>query len=705
MWIGALRLAVVLALGAVFDLTGGAGASRIALAQTSPATSSRPSGQLTAQSPADAGTLPSTDKGEAVAEARRSIGAVAAGGKLPPEQGLFGFLLPYTPSLFDLGVVAARNVAVVTYGSRRYDPVTRALVVSGLDIRRDAFHLAIGQARISADQVVLAGVALDTGDLPLDPLVREVLKKLDRQTVIGDIVMAFDANAPTADYAVTASIAFDGAGTLDLSADLLGFHILAPLDAADRTLGIQEDLQPESSGPQVVGKLRAASLSFRDSGLIAALYDVVGRSQGMSSDQARGTAAMMAGIGVASLTGALAGPPNPDLRTKTADWSATVQSFLRDPGRLTVTLSPPQPFDLSVLNTRGLTSDDVLVLGPRVVSGPDQRIALVDPARIAAAPGGPITETLPAAKAFIDGVGVPQDLARGVALALVPAAKGNRVAIALLSRAVALDPGVAIPQDQLRSAYVALLLAGADGLLAEGGSADALRDRLSPEEIAVAEDEALTRWRETAAGQAQHTAELAAFESRDWAAIRSFAYAYYEGTTMPRNAMRAYGWTSIAAAGGDRIAASLRDDLTRAVAAGRIVLPLDRARQATDDLWTLIVKKNTALDPAAAMTGQDTGAQEGGGTSPAAPRTGEALPPASRGIQGLQGDTAGPIDRESGQKPGPSQGQGAGDGSRGIGGDFEPRPQAKPSPGSRALTTDPAKLDGAPPATGEFPAK
>ena len=653
MWIGALRLAVVLVVGAAFDLTGAIGANRIALAQTSPSASSQSSGQLTAQSPAEPSALPAIAKPGIVPEVRRSAPGVPGVAKLAPEQGLLAFLLPYTPSLFDLSVVAARNVAVVTYGSRRYDPVTRALVISGLDIRRDTFHLAIGQARISADQAVLTGVALDTADLPLDPLVREVLDKLDRQTVTGDIVVAFDADAPTADYALTASIALEGAGTLDLSADLLGFHILAPLDTADRTLGIPAELQPKSDGPEVVGELRTASLSFRDSGLIAALYDVVGRSQGLSPDQARGTAAMMAGIGVASLTGALEGPPSPELQTKTADWSASIQAFLREPGRLTVTLSPAQPFDLSILNARGLTADDVLALGPQVVSGPDQRIALVDPARIAAMPGGPITDTLPAAKAFIDGVGVPQDLARGVALTLVPAAKGNRVAIALLSRAVALDPGVAIPQDQLRGAYVALLLAGADGLLTDGGTADALRDRLSPEEIAAGEDDALVRWRETAAGKAQHAAELAAFENRDWAAIRSFAYAYYEGTAMPRNAMRAYGWASIAAAGGDRIAASLRDDLTRAVAAGRIVLPLDRARQATDDLWALIVTKNIALDPAAPMAGAGSGVQS---------------PPV--------GDANRPVDQGAGKKQRPAGSQGSGADSGGL----DSGPQTVPSP-------------------------
>ena len=630
MWIGALRLAAVLAVGAAFDLAGGTATTRVALAQTPPAATSKPSGQLTAQSPAGEVASPLSGEPAAAVSERARTGV---GGRVPAEQGLIAFLLPYTPSLFDFGILAARNVAVVTYGARRYDPVTRALVVSGLDVRRDGFHLRIAQARFSSDQLVFSGFAVETADLPLDPVTRAVLKKLGRQTITGDLVMAFVADAPTADYAVTASIAVEGAGTLDLTADLLGFHILAPLDAAEGRLGVPAETGTKSGTPEVAGRLRAGSFSFRDAGLIAALYDVVGRSQGMSPDQARGTAAMMAGIGVASLTSALEGPAGPDLRAKTAEWSATVQAFLRDPKRLTVTLDPPQPFDLSILNDHGLTAADILSLDPGVVSGPDQRIALVDPAGVAAAPGGPTTETLPAAKAFIDGIGVPQDLTRGVALTLSPAAEGNRVAIALLSRAVALDPGVAIAQDQLRGAYVALLLAGADGLLAEGGSADALRDRLSPEEIATAEDDALTRWRETASGKTQHAAELAAFEGRDWPAIRSFAYAYWEGTAMPRNAMRAYGWASIAAAGGDRIAASLRDDLTRAVAAGRIALPLDRARHATDDLWKLIVTRNTALDPARAMSGEDAGPPTAGGQPqeaypavPDAPRSNPATP-------------------------------------------------------------------------------
>ena len=79
--------------------------------------------------------------------------------------------------------------------------------------------------------------------------------------------------------------------------------------------------------------------------------------------------------------------------------------------------------------------------------------------------------------------------------------------------------------------------------------------------MAAAEDDAQLRWRRTPAGEARHAAEVAAFGQRDWAAIRRLAFGYYEGIETPRNGMRAYGWATIAAAGGDRIAAGLRDDL------------------------------------------------------------------------------------------------------------------------------------------------
>jgi len=506
--------------------------------------------------------------------------AEGAGGTLP--ESLFEFALPYSPYLFDLALYAGRSVAEITYDERRYDDVTGSLVVSGLRIRRDDFSADIGQMRLSADQVIYEAVAVDTRALSLEPSVRAVLQRLDRELLIGDIVMTGRSDVAAADIDWQVSVAVDGVGTLDVSGDLRGFHVLLPLD----------DLDGGGMGdtPVLAGRLQSAEVSFTDAGLVEALYAVFGGMQGMTADQARGTASMLAGIGVATMFSDLPGGPDPRLQELSQEWSASIQAFLARPDRVTVRLEPAEAFDLRRLITdTPIRAADILALSPQVVTGPAPQFVLRDPDSLALAPDADLDEVLPAARALIDGHGVPQDIAQGVALLLPAVASDNRDAIALLARALALNPRVVIPQDGLRDAYVALLLARADGISMDGDSLVAVQGRLSPEEVAAAEDDAQLRWRRTPAGKARHAVEVAAFGQRDWATIRRLAFGYYEGLETPRNGMRAYGWASIAAAGGDRIAAGLRDDLVAAVNAGRFVLPMERAKTATAELWKLLI--------------------------------------------------------------------------------------------------------------------
>ncbi|WP_206453770.1 hypothetical protein [Aurantimonas marina] len=537
--------------------------------------------------------------------------AARADAKWP--DGLLAFALPYSPYLFDLVVYAGRSVAEITYGTRRYDPVMRSLVVTDLEIRRDALQASIGQIRVSADEAVYENVAVDTRALPLDPTTRAVLRKLDREILTGDVALSGRMDAAAADYDLSASLRIEGAGTLEITAELEGFHILAPLEGFDDAAA--------GGSPKLAGRLRSARIAFADAGLASVLYEVFGGQQGMTAEQARGTASMMAGIGVTALFSELPGGASPRLREMARGWSATIQSFLIQPDRLEVSFYPASPLELTRLTQGVIGAEDILALNPAVVAGASQTTALVDPATITLAPDGPIEAVLPAAEALIEGRGVPQDIARGVTLLLPAAGSDNRAAIGLLARALALDPGVVIAQEQLRGAYVAVLLARADRLTGENVGIDALRRRLSPDELAVAEDEALQRWRRTKIGESQRQIEIGAFEAHDWPTIRRLAFAYYEGATMPRNLMRAYGWASIAAAGGDRLAAGLRDNLTAAVSEGRIVLPMERARKATDDLWRLIVSK-----PSADASDADTKQPDGKAPAAASPGSPAASP-------------------------------------------------------------------------------
>ncbi|MCD1645013.1 hypothetical protein [Aurantimonas coralicida] len=545
--------------------------------------------------------------------------AEAAGGSEGALAGsLFEFALPYSPYLFDLALYAGRGVAEITYDARRYDDVTQALIVTGLKIRRDDFTAEIGQMRLSAEQAVYESVAVDTRALPLDPPVRAVLQQLDREVLTGDIVVAGRTDVAAADYDLQASVAIDGVGTLDLSADLRGFHILLPLDEFEGGAG--------SDDPVLAGRLQSAEASFADAGLVEALYHVVGAMQGMTADQARGTAGMMAGIGVAAVFADMPGAPDPRLQAMAREWSASVQAFLAKPDRLSLRLQPAAPFDLARLTGDApVGAAEIVALAPSVAAGPAPAIALLDPDTLVSGPDADLAAVLTTADALIAGRGVPQDIVRAVTILLPAVEKDNRAAIGLLARALALNPRVAIPQDGLRGAYVALLLARADGIAIADDSLAAVQGRLSPEEVAAAEDDAQLRWRRTPAGEARHAAEVAAFGQRDWAAIRRLAFGYYEGIETPRNGMRAYGWATIAAAGGDRIAASLRDDLVAAVNSGRFILPMERAKAATADLWKLLIAEapDAAGDEAAADSGEATGTD--GAEMPAArPEAGQA---------------------------------------------------------------------------------
>ena len=557
--------------------------------------------------------------------------AEAAGGSEGAlASSLFEFALPYSPYLFDLALYAGRGVAEITYDARRYDDVTQALIVTGLKIRRDDFTAEIGQMRLSAEQAVYESVAVDTRALPLDPPVRAILQQLDREVLTGDIVVTGRTDVAAADYDLQASVAIDGVGTLDLSADLRGFHILLPLDEFEGGAG--------SDDPVLAGRLQSAEASFTDAGLVEALYHVVGSMQGMTADQARGTAGMMAGIGVAAVFADMPGAPDPRLQAMAREWSASVQAFLAKPDRLSLRLQPAAPFDLARLTGDApIGAAEIVALAPLVAAGPAPAIALLDPDTLVLGPDADLAAVLTTADALIAGRGVPQDIVRAVTILLPAVEKDNRAAIVLLARALALNPRVAIPQDGLRGAYVALLLARADGLAAVQG-------RLSPEEVAAAEDDAQLRWRRTPAGEARHAAEVAAFGQRDWAAIRRLAFGYYEGIETPRNGMRAYGWATIAAAGGDRIAAGLRDDLVAAVNSGRFILPMERAKAATADLWKLLIAE--APDAAGAEPEPDSGEATGteGAEMPAAPPEADQAgnEDAEQGSMGEEGTNAVP---------------------------------------------------------------
>lgn len=522
-------------------------------------------------------------------------------------QTLADLLMPYAPYLFDLAVLSGRNFAEVTYASRRYDPVTRDFVATGVAIHRDAFSATIARIRIGGGVQRLEGVAVDTRALPLDPAVRQTLQKLGRETVTGDVSLSSaGGNAAAADYRLDLGLQLDGIADLAVSLDVAGFHILMPLHEADPAGGASDE-------PVVAGRLQSGRIAYDDKGLLPAVFEVYGAQQGLSGTQFAGMASMLATAGIAGAFGDAAGKVSPALQARAQGWASTLQTFIAHPSHLEVTLAPPEPVELSWLQGEPDVEAAIAALNPQVGLEAAPSVPLVAADSFPAAASG--SEAVAAARQLIEGVGVPQDVARGLELALPEAAKGDNAALRLVSDALSRQPALAVADGAGQRSYVTLLLAHADGVALPEDLLSGLRASIGGEAAAAAEDEALDAWMKTDAGQAHRRQEAEALAARNWSTIGKLAFAYYEGDAVPRNLTRAYGWSLIAAAGGDAAATALRDDLNQAASDGRIDLPVTRARVIANGLWALILKQDAAVAPAPA----DAGHAEPQAPTPAAP--------------------------------------------------------------------------------------
>lgn len=511
---------------------------------------------------------------------------------------LADFLLPYAPIIFDTVVSYSRYVVAVTYDARRYDPVTRDFVVSGLKLGREGFEASVDTIRIGASTSSYEGIAVDTRRLPLEPPLRDALKRLDSEVLRGSVVTSLSGDAASASYDLAVTADFEKIGLLTLAAKVDGFHVLVPLGGYEAELDPAAvpggDAAAPSQMPVVLGTLQGATLSFDDRGLTPVLLAIAGEAQNMTADAMRGAVSAMAAPVLASAMEELPGGASPALQARAAGWSATLQDFLAKPGHIELRLTPPTPFPLSQLK-EGMRVDEALIvsLNPDLSTVAGAPTAFVDPETDTVVG----RDDMSLAERLVEGRGLPQDIGRGVALALADVAAGRPEAASIAVRGIGLDPDGAVSNDTAPASYVLLLLAKVRGERVPDAALASVRARLSEEAVAAAENQALNEWREGEAGTRQRAAEDKAAGARDWAGLRRLAFDYYEGRRAPRNVTRAFTLAEVAAAGGDRMAASLRDDLLRAERDGRLVFPVDAGRQAAVTLWSKIVTASAAAQP------------------------------------------------------------------------------------------------------------
>jgi TPR repeat protein len=518
-----------------------------------------------------------------------------------PNLSLSQWVLPYAPYIFDIVVTFARSVAVITYQSRGYDPVTRDFVVRGLSIGREGVDVAIDRIRINAATQLYEGIAIDTRAIPMEAAARDTLKKLDAEIIRGDVVSSVVADIASASYDIDVKARFENIGALGLAAKVEGFHVLLPLDEVAAELeppgtdgAMPAEPDAASEAPVLAGRLQSASLTYDDAGLTEIGFQIAAEAQQMTAGQLQGAIATMLVPMIASLFQDMPGGASPELMQRAVGWSGALQAYLADPQHIEIRFSPEEPFDLAQLKP-GVALDEtmILALNPEVSAEASEVTALVDP-RSGAAIGA---DDLSLAERLVEGLGIPQDVKRGVALALSDIAAGQPEAAAIVVRGIVLDPDSAVTADTAASSYVLLLLAQARGTAVPEAILGAVRARLTPEQVAAQEKLALAQWRESD-GEGQEGRESAAIEARDWGALRDLAFDYYEGAGVPRNVTRAFTFASVAAAGGDRIATTLRDDLLAGLRDKRLAFAPDVARADAAAIWQTIV--TAAGEPAAA---------------------------------------------------------------------------------------------------------
>lgn len=485
------------------------------------------------------------------------------------------FLLPYSPLVFDLAVQVGRSFAVITYGTRAYDPVTQSFVVSDLHIRRGPFDFTAERFRIGEQSTQLGNFAVDLSRLDLPPDVRKGLAALGQERLSGDAVFTFKSDNARAAYDFSLGMDLPRVGQLQVSGAVDGFHILVPMD--DVT-AIEDGGMPVSKAPTVAGTLRSFTLTYRDFGLVDAATTIAAEGQGVSPDQMRAGLAAMPLMSVNALLDGLPGGASPALRAQAEEWARMAGDFVQKKGALRLSLQPAEPVPLE--RFAGGVVDEALItaLNPTVTSGP-AAVALALPAVDTSTPLG-------AANAAILGLGALQDREGGAAALLRLASGGDVGAAVALASAFGTDALPELGPSELPDLYQFLLVGRALGGPVSDGNLAAIATKLTPLAARTAELQAGAYFRErTDRGQnyvAATTDNIAGVSPQE---IRNVAFDYYEGRKIPRDFTEAYALALLAAAAGDLPAQALRDDLARAANDKRLVLSMPDAKARAASLW------------------------------------------------------------------------------------------------------------------------
>ena len=487
-------------------------------------------------------------------------------------------------------VLIARMFVDLTYDSITIEPGSNDLIVTGLRIYPELDWDQDGRCEIGVERVVIADATsfdmlrstMELGGLSLPPAcfqpeMAATLAGLGYDGLTADAMameLAYDLPSSAADLVLQASVV--DAAEIALTAHFDYLFLRVPTGEAGDDAGTDADADAAAE-PIPVARLGSAELVIENDGLWQALEPMMTVQMG---DLTALPQLVQMGVGELFTEGGTR-TPTPEEKAFVENLADEIGRFIADQDRLVLTAAPEEG---SVLLTNEMMASPgalIAALDPVVSATPRAYRDMVAPDELAQAlAGGDALDAetrLRIGRALVTGVGAPRAAEAGRAL-LAPLAEAWDAPAALLTARAAEAAGDG------QAAYAMALRAMAGG---EAG-AIALADQLEPElpltAVLDAQAGAEAGW--PGAAEAGATADQLIAEG-DVGAMRRRAYAASTGRGRPRSYGDAYYWASLAAAAGDRAAASLRQRLDDRFAGQEGWRELADAR-ATDalDTWT-----------------------------------------------------------------------------------------------------------------------
>ena len=448
-------------------------------------------------------------------------------------------------------ILLARTFVDLTYDSVAVSPDGMSLTINGAKIFPELPWDQDGNCVVEIDRLSSDGVlsfetlqstiSISGANVPaacFDPDMGGMMQSFGYDGLTADtmsIEIAYDMPSSAADVTVQASLV--DAADLSIAATFDYLWIRVPVDGY--------------GDPEPVAYLGEAEIALQNNGLWERLEPMMAAQMG-DLNAIPGMIQMMGGQ-------ALAGPdgqPSPEAQAFLGNLSAEVGRFLQEKNRVVVTVAPERSVKLGP-DAFGSPSDVIALLKPEVSGVPVAYRRMVSSDELAAALGGggglDDAARLRVGKALVTGIGAPRSLSDGAAL-LTPLADAWDGEAALLVAQAKAAGG-----DSVGGYAMAMRALAADqkGAIA---MADELEAGMDVADLLATQEAQINAW--PAASEAMGNLQ-GMLSSGDVAGLRRMANAVAIGKGMPRDYVTAYYLASLAAAGGDKGAANLRERLDR----------------------------------------------------------------------------------------------------------------------------------------------